>query len=139
MVRSGARPRGRLAAAWTLQGLLAALFLFQGGAKLASAHFEVEAFAERYDYPLAFMYFIGALELVAVGLLLVPRFTLYGAAWITPLMLGAAHTHIFREEAPQNAALPATVLVLAAVLAWLRASDAWYLPAFVRRFFPTGQ
>lgn len=81
-------------ALWTLQGLLAALFLFAGVMKLTTP---AEVLAAQSSLPAAFMRFIGTAEtLGALGLILPGVFrvrrelTSLAAAGLTIIMLGAS-------------------------------------------------
>jgi uncharacterized membrane protein YphA (DoxX/SURF4 family) len=100
-----------------INALLSAIFLASGAAKLASLEFEVTAF-ERWGYPMAFMFLIGALEVAGgVGLLL-RRWSALAAAALTPLMWGAMGTHLIHQEWPMLAVASA-IMALSARQAWL--------------------
>jgi hypothetical protein len=78
---------------WTLQGLLAALFLFAGGMKLVSP---IEAMTQQIALPGLFLRFIGVCEVLgALGLILPaalrirPALTPLAAALLVPIMIGA--------------------------------------------------
>ena len=78
---------------WTVQGLLAALFLFAGGMKLV---LPIEAMAGPIALPGAFLRFIGMAEtLGAIGLILPgltrirPELTPTAAAGLVIIMIGA--------------------------------------------------
>ena|SRR5690242_9025943 len=78
---------------WVVQGLLAALFLFAGGAKLV---LPAEAMKGPIELPVAFLRFIGAAELLgAIGLIIPwltrirPVLTLLAAAGLVIIMIGA--------------------------------------------------
>ena len=92
-VPSDRRARRRSILLWTIQGLLAGLFLFAGGAKLAMP---VAVLEQTTKLPGAFMRFIavaellGALGLVLPGLLRVtPGLTRLAAAGLVIIMIGA--------------------------------------------------
>lgn len=100
-----------------INGLLSVIFLASGAAKLASLEFEVTAF-ERWGYPLAFMFLIGALEVAGgIGLLL-RRWSALAAAALTPLMWGAMGTHLLHQEWPMLG-LATAIMALCARQAWL--------------------
>lgn len=97
--------------------LLSAIFLASGAAKLTSLDFEVNAF-ERWGYPMAFMFLIGALEVAGgVGLLL-GRWSALAAAALTPLMWGAMGTHLIHQEWPMLAVASA-IMTLSTRQAWV--------------------
>jgi hypothetical protein len=92
-VSSHRHPRWRGVLLWTDQGLLACLFLFAGGAKLAMP---VATLAQATHLPGAFMRFIavaelvGALGLVLPGLLRIkPGLTVLAAVGLMVIMVGA--------------------------------------------------
>lgn len=114
-VRSGTR-------LWIAQGILAALFLFAGGMKLAMP---AAALAAQSHLPGAFMKFIGIAEtLGALGLVLPglfhirERLTSLAAAGLAIIMVGAVVTTIVLGQ--PGAFVPALVGVLAAYVAWGR-------------------
>lgn len=79
---------------WVTQGVLAALFAFAGAVKLVTPAGEL---ADQSDFPAAFMYFIGAAELLGgIGLILPwalrikPGLTPLAAAGLSIIMVGAA-------------------------------------------------
>jgi putative oxidoreductase len=98
--------------AWGLAGVLAAVFLWQGIAKLAGTHAERAAFVDRWHYPLWSMYVVGVVELVGAGLVLVPRVRPHACVLLGALMLGALGTHL-RVGEWSALPLPLTTLVLA--------------------------
>jgi len=78
---------------WVVQGLLATLFLFAGGAKLV---LPAEAMKGPIELPVAFLRFIGAAELLgAIGLIIPwltrirPVLTPLAAAGLVIIMIGA--------------------------------------------------
>ena len=107
-------------ALWTLQGLLAALFLFAGGFKLAMPLAELGRVS---PLPGAFLKFIGVCEVLgALGLVLpglfrvAPGLTPLAASGLVIIMFGAVVvTVITQGVAP--AAFPLVVGVLATVVA----------------------
>ena len=118
-VRSGTR-------LWIAQSVLAALFLFAGGMKLAMP---AAALAAQSHLPGAFMKFIGlaetlgALGLVLPGLFHVrERLTPLAAAGLVIIMVGAVVTTIVQGQGPA-AIVPALVGVLAAYVVRGRAAS----------------
>ena len=109
---------------WTLQVLLAALFLFAGAMKLVMPG---EALAQQSTLPVGFLRFIGSAEaLGALGLLLPGIFrirrglTPLAAAGLTIIMLGA--TSITAASAGLGAAIvPCLVGLCCAFVAYRRA------------------
>ncbi|GIH02501.1 hypothetical protein Rhe02_05680 [Rhizocola hellebori] len=102
---------------WVLQVLLAVAFIVPVYRKLASVPESVQLFD---DIGLGqwLRYAVGLLELaLAIGLLL-PRFAGLAAAGLVGVMAGAVATELFFETG--NWALPAVLLVIAALVAWGR-------------------
>lgn len=105
---------------WTIQGLLAALFLFAGGMKLV---LPVEAMAGPVALPGPFLRFIGVAEVLgAMGLILPgtlriqPQLTPVAAAGLVIIMIGATVvTALPGALAP--ALVPLVVGLLAALVA----------------------
>ena len=112
-------------ALWTIQAILALLFLFAGGTKLL---LPLAALAQQSPLPGAFLRFIGlcevagALGLVLPGLLRIrPGLTALAAAGLTIIMIGAVGaTMATGHSAP--AIFPGLVAVLAATVAHGRRS-----------------
>ncbi|PYO40678.1 MAG: DoxX family protein [Gemmatimonadetes bacterium] len=107
-------------ALWILQGLLAALFLFAGGFKLAMP---LAALAKVSPLPAAFLKFIGAAEvagalgLVLPGLLRIRTgLTPLAAAGLVIIMAGAT-TVTVATQGVAPAVLPLVVGILAATVA----------------------
>jgi putative oxidoreductase len=100
---------------WLLKILLAALFLFTGGAKLAGLPAIVEVF-EKVGFGQWFRYFTGALELSGAALLLWPATTAYGALLLTIVSLGAflAQLLVLHEDVIHCIVLT----VILAAIAW---------------------
>jgi uncharacterized membrane protein YphA (DoxX/SURF4 family) len=73
---------------WALKLVLAALFLFTGGAKLAGLPAMVEVF-ERVGFGQWFRYLTGILEVGGAALLLWPPTTALGALLLTIVSVGA--------------------------------------------------
>jgi len=118
------RPASRIAL-WIIQGLLAALFLFAGGFKLATPLAELARFS---PLPGGFLKFIGVCEVLgALGLVLPGLFrvrlslTSLAAAGLVVIMLGAVVvTAITQGVAP--AVFPLLVGALATLVALARRS-----------------
>jgi hypothetical protein len=110
---------------WTLQGLLALLFLFGGGTKLAMDSAELSAQAHMSA---TFLQFIAVCELLgAVGLIVPwltgirPSLTPLAAACLIVIMIGATVTTFLQPGQPPAAALmPFIVGLLLAVVAYGR-------------------
>ena len=121
------RPRARggkaSVALWIFQGLLAALFLFAGGLKLAMP---VEMLAEVAPLPPLFLKFIGTCEVLgALGLILPgllrlrPRLTPLAAAGLVVIMAGATVVTALTMDVP-SAVAPLVVGLLATFVAYGR-------------------
>ena len=109
-------------ALWTVQGLLAAVFLFAGGMKLAMP---IEMLTAAMPFPGWFLRFIAVAEVAgALGLILPGAFRI--ARGLTPLaalglvtiMTGATTLTLIAGD--PSAILPAVVGILAAVVAYGR-------------------
>jgi len=107
------RSRNVSIALLVLSFLLAALFLMSGGSKLAGAEQHVKGFAH-WGYPDWFRLVIGAIEIVAAILLLIPRLAFFGASALIVVMAGATYTHLVR--ATGEGAMAAMTVVLLALL-----------------------
>ncbi|HXU39097.1 MAG TPA: DoxX family protein [Blastocatellia bacterium] len=106
---------------WTVQVLLALLFLFSGGAKLALS---AEAMKGPVDMPVPFLRFIGVCEVLgALGLILPGIFriarglTPLAAAGLVIIMIGATVVNIMSGAVPV-ALLTIVVGLLAAFVAY---------------------
>jgi len=106
---------------WTVQVLLALLFLFSGGAKLALS---AEAMKGPVDIPVSFLRFIGVCEVLgALGLILPGIFriarglTPLAAAGLVIIMIGATVVNIMSGAVPV-ALLTIVVGLLAAFVAY---------------------
>src|SRR5919198_3510136 len=112
-------------ALWTIQGLLALLFLFAGGMKLAMSSDDLAA-AMALPLPIAFVRFIGVCEVLgALGLVLPGVFrirtdlTPLAAEGLIVIMIGAVTPTVATMDASM-AILPLVVGVLAATVAYGR-------------------
>jgi uncharacterized membrane protein YphA (DoxX/SURF4 family) len=117
---------------WTLQILLAALFLFAGGMKLV---LPTEELTRQSTLPGAFLRFIGVVEVLgAIGLVVPgltrirPGLTVAAAIGLVIVMAGAVVLTV--QSGPAKAALfPLLVGVLLAFVAWGRLRLAPLSPA----------
>jgi putative oxidoreductase len=112
---------------WVIAAVLALAFFGDGVFKLTGSAMMVAEF-QSFGYPTAFMYFTGALEIVAAVLVLIPRFAALGAGLITCIMAGALYSHLTHGQALYTPPV-LVLLVLALVLGWLRN---WSLPFATR-------
>ena len=116
---------------WTLQVLLAVVYAFSAFGKLTAEAQNVAGF-EAMGLGNTGMYIIGALELAGAIAMFVPRLTGLAALCFVALMTGAV---ILTAMTGGGAlvAIPATVGVLAAVVAWGRRDSTRRLVAQLRR------
>ncbi len=128
-----ARTTSRAASAglWTLQVLLAAVYGFSAFGKLTAEAQNVAGF-EAMGLGTTGMYIIGALELAGAIAMFVPRLTGLAATCFVALMIGAVIITL-AIGGGALAAIPATVGVLAAVVAWGRRDSTRRLVAQLRR------
>jgi hypothetical protein len=117
-------------ALWTVQGLLALIFLFSGGMKLV---LPLEALTGQTPLPGLFVRFIGVAEVLgAVGLILPgllrirPGLTPLAAAGLVLIMIGATVLTL-AEGAIAPALIPLVVGLLSAFVAYGRWQRAPYL------------
>ena len=134
MTEAASRPTVSRAAnvgLWILQVLLAAVYAFSAYGKLTADPQNVAGF-EAMGLGAAGMYIIGALELAGAIAMFIPRLTGLAALCFVALMIGAV---IITAAIGGGAlvAVPATVGVLAAVVAWGRRDSTRRLVALVRR------
>jgi hypothetical protein len=121
----GAASRKLNATLWTLQSLLAVVFLFSGAMKLLAPAEMMEA---QSPLPLLLVRFIGTCEVAgALGMLLPgllrirPSLTPLAATGLVALMIGAtALTPVMISPDPVMTLIPATVGALAAFVAYAR-------------------
>jgi uncharacterized membrane protein YphA (DoxX/SURF4 family) len=116
---------------WTLQVLLAAVYAFSAFGKLTAEAQNVAGF-EAMGLGTTGMYIIGALELAGAIAMFVPRLTGLAATCFVALMIGAVVITL-AIGGGALAAIPATVGVLAAVVAWGRRDSTRRLVAQLRR------
>src|SRR5262245_24689826 len=112
---------------WSLQGLLAALFLFAGAMKFAMP---IEVMTEQLPLPAWFLYFTGAVEILgALGLVLpgIARIRTalapLAAAGLVIVMIGATSLSL-ATPAPEMAVMPLVVGLLCATVAYGRSQVA---------------
>ncbi len=110
--------RVRRITTWVVSGMLAVLYLFAGGTKLAGMPMHVEHFAQ-WGYPDWFRLFVGMWEVGFGLLLLVPRVASYAAGALALAMLGAIYTELFRGG-PTQAVVPLLLFGILVMLLWLR-------------------
>src|SRR5213594_405694 len=109
--------RMRTTVLWVAQVLVAAMFLFSGGLKLAGAPVLVKTF-DLIGIGQWFRYVTAAIEVVSAVLLLVPGAAVFGALLLIPTMIGAIATHLFIIG---GSPAPAFVLLVASsAIAWIR-------------------
>ena len=106
---------------WTIQALLAALFLFAGGMKLVMP---AVVLAQQSHLPAAFMKFIGTCEVLGAIGLIVPgltkireELTPLAAAGLVIVMIGATTVTVLQQGPGVAAVVPVVVGVLAATIA----------------------
>jgi putative oxidoreductase len=111
--------RSRLAsiALWSVQVVLAGMFLLAGGSKLAGAAAMVALF-DGVGVGQWFRYVTGGIEVVSAVALLVPSLAAFGAVALVATMIGAIATHLFIIGG--SPAVPALLLVGSLVIAWAR-------------------
>lgn len=122
--------RAANAGLWTLQVLLAAVYAFSAYGKLTAEAQNVAGF-EAMGLGMPGMYVIGALELAGAIAMFVPALTGLAAACFVALMIGAVIL-TWMIGGGALVAIPATVLVVAAVVAWGRRGSTTRLIARVR-------
>jgi hypothetical protein len=108
---------------WTVQGLLAAVFLFAGSVKFVMP---IEMMTEQFPLPAWFLYFTGAAEVLGALGLVLPGVTgirtalaPLAAAGLAIVMIGAT-TLSLATPAPEMAVMPLVVGILAALVAYGR-------------------
>jgi uncharacterized membrane protein YphA (DoxX/SURF4 family) len=112
--------KGQTIAVWSLQILLAAVFIMAGFAKLSGQPMMVENF-EKIGIGRWFRYVTGGIELVSAILLLAPRLVPVGAALLVCTMCGAVLTHLVKLG---GSPMPPLVLgCLVAAILWLRSGQ----------------
>lgn len=117
---------------WTIQVLVAALFLFAGGMKLV---LPIEAMTKEMVLPGWFLRFIGVAEITGALGLLLPWFfglkrvlTPMAASGLVIIMIGAT-TLTLRSAKPAQAITPFVVGILLIIVAYGRSKALKQLPA----------
>ena len=123
--------RARNVGLWTLQVLLAAVYAFSAFGKLTAEAQNVAGFAAM-GLGNTGMYVIGALELAGAIGMFVPALTGLAAACFVALMVGAVALTL-AIGGGALVAIPATVGVVAAVVAWGRRGSTRRLVERLRR------
>lgn len=103
--------------AWSLQVLLALVFLAAGGAKLAGVPMMVQVY-DLIGVGQWFRIVTGLVEVAGAIALLIPGYAAFAALWLACTMAGAILAHL--TVLPTPAAPAAVLLALTATLAWLR-------------------
>src|SRR3982750_935233 len=101
---------------WVVQLLAAAAFTAIGFAKFGNP-FWIQAFA-RWGYSDEFRVLVGVLEMAAGILLAIPRTTVYAAALIDAILIGAAGTLVLNGEPFRQAVAPLVWIAIASALAF---------------------
>jgi putative oxidoreductase len=115
---------------WVLQGLIAAVFLAAGGAKLAGVPFMVQLF-NLIGIGQWFRIVTGIVEITGAVLLLTPGLASIGGLWLGGTMVGAVATHLLIH---QGSPLPAVILgALNALIVYLRRDELLALAARIRK------
>jgi uncharacterized membrane protein YphA (DoxX/SURF4 family) len=122
--------RAASAVLWVLQVFLAAVYAFSAFGKLTADVQNVAGF-EAMGLGVAGMYVIGALELAGAVAMFVPRLTGLAALCFVALMIGAV-TMTWAVGGGVLVAIPASVGVLAVVVAWGRRDSTRRLMAQLR-------
>ena len=122
--------RAANAGLWTLQVLLAAVYAFSAYGKLTAEAQNVAGF-EAMGLGMPGMYVIGALELAGAIAMFIPRLTGLAALCFVALMTGAVIITL-AIGGGVLAAIPATVGLVAAVVAWGRRDSTRRLAAQLR-------
>ena len=108
---------------WAMQILAAAGFTAIGFGKFVNP-FWIRSFAG-WGYSDEFRILIGALEMTGGILLAVPRTTVYAAALIDVIMIGAAGTLLLNGAPGRQISAPLVWMVIASGLAFARRRSAW--------------
>jgi len=111
------RSRIGLIALWSLQVVVAALFAFAGGSKLAGAPAMVALF-DGIGVGQWFRYVTGLIEVASAIALLVPALAPFAALLLVPTMLGAIATHLFIVGG--SPAVPILLLLASLAITWAR-------------------
>jgi uncharacterized membrane protein YphA (DoxX/SURF4 family) len=123
--------RGANIGLWILQVLLAVVYAFSAFGKLSADPQNVAGF-QAMGLGNVGMYIIGSLELAGAIAMFIPALTGLAATCFVALMIGAVISTV-AVGGGVLVAIPATVLVLVAILAWGRRDSTRRLLAYVRR------
>ena len=124
-------------ALWTVTGLLAAMFLFSGSAKLAASESMVQSYAA-WGYPFWFLFVVGAGEVAGALLLLWRRTASLAGVALGGIMVGAVGTHLFAGEYGASV-VPFLLCVLLGLVAYSRRGDFRWLRTPTETQAATGQ
>lgn len=115
--------RGMNRTLWTVQGILALLYLFTGAMKLI---LPIAVMTQQIAWPGAFLRFIGATELLGAAGLVLPgllrmreELTPLAASGLAIIMIGAT-VATYTHPAAGSPLLPAAVGLLDCLVAWKR-------------------
>jgi putative oxidoreductase len=107
---------------WAIQILLAALFVFGGASKLIAGPEVVAAF-DKIGFGQWFRVLTGSLEVLGgIGIVL-PRFSGVAALELLCVMVGAVLTHVLVLPPVGMAAVPGTLAIVLALIAYARRSQ----------------
>jgi uncharacterized membrane protein YphA (DoxX/SURF4 family) len=121
MTRATVLRMARMALTWLLSLFLAFVFVVQGVAKFSATSGWARAF-QHWGYPVWFRQSVGAAEIVAGALVLIPMTAPIGATTIIALMIGGIATHVIHGD-PQKFQSELGQIVFAAALLALRWSS----------------
>ena len=107
---------------WILTGLLALIFVMTGSSKVGSVPPSPANFA-RWGFSPAFMFLIGAVEIVGAVGLLFRRTAFLASLLLIATMIGALKTGIAYHEA-LHIILPSVLLILLGAVAYMRRPNA---------------
>jgi uncharacterized membrane protein YphA (DoxX/SURF4 family) len=116
---------------WIVQILLGGMFVFAGGTKLFGHQPEMIQAFDKIGLGQWFRYFTGALELAGGLGLFLPRLSGLAALDLVCVMVGAVVTHALVLPPVSMAAMPGTLAVVFALIAWARRS---HVQAIVEHF-----
>jgi uncharacterized membrane protein YphA (DoxX/SURF4 family) len=108
---------------WAIQLLAAFAFVNIGFEKFGNP-FWIRSFAQ-WGYSDEFRVLIGVLEMTAGVLLAIPRTTVYAAALIDVILIGAAATLLLNGAPARQLSAPIVWIVLATGLAYVRRRRTW--------------
>lgn len=113
---------------WTLQVILATVFLAAAGAKLAGVPIMVETF-EQIGFGQWFRFLTALVEIIGAVALLTPRLAVFGAALLGATMFFAVLAHLTTLDT--SAAPAAALMMLCLIVVWLRRTQLSALRALV--------